>query len=298
MRGETEDATPPTLEELQAHVDRHGPPGLRLRDPTWLSAFRINERVAARYRVGRCFLAGDAAHVHSPAGGQGMNTGIQDAVNLGWKLAHVAKGRGDPMVLLDSYEAERRPVARDVVDGAAQKLHLAFSSSRLGRIAKDIGVAVFGNLPIVQQKLQVELSETEIVYRDGPLVGLGNPPRRAGRADVGGRARDAELVDPASGERRPLWPLLCQPRHSLLLFEDEPGAIALDGATAAVGADLQVIRIDARTDPEGAARRRYGVKGSGWLLVRPDQVVAARGGRVDVHDLTAYVERVLQPAAA
>src|SRR5262249_40354582 len=112
----------PTLEELQGYADRHGPAGLKLRDPSWLSVFHINERLAAHYRKGRCFLAGDAAHIHSPAGGQGMNTGIQDAVNLGWKLGHVMNGFGDAGLLLDSYGPERRPIAREVIKGATQKL--------------------------------------------------------------------------------------------------------------------------------------------------------------------------------
>ncbi len=112
-----------------------------------------------------------------------MNTGIQDAVNLGWKLAAALKGTGDAEMLLESYGAERRPVARDVVDGASQKLHLAFSGGGLTRVAKDIAVSIFGNLPVVQRKLQVELSETEVVYRDGPA-------RRAGRRCAApGRAR-------------------------------------------------------------------------------------------------------------
>lgn len=207
---------PPTLDELQGQADRYGPPGLRLRDPSWLSAFRINERVATRYRVGRCFLAGDAAHVHSPAGGQGMNTGIQDAVNLGWKLAHALWGVGDANLLLGSYEPERRAIARDVVKAAERKLHLAFSSGAAIRIIKDLAVAIFGNLPIVQKRLQVELSETEIVYKDGPLIALGAPPHNPRRTDVGARARDAILT--VAGQRQPLWPLLSEPRHTLLLF--------------------------------------------------------------------------------
>jgi len=133
---------PVTLEEMQDHLDRHGPGDLRLSDPGWLSVFRINERLAARYRVGHCFLAGDAAHIHSPAGGQGMNTGIQDAVNLGWKLAHAVAGRGDGGLLLESYEAERRPIARAVVDAAAQKLHIAFGAGPLRILVKDIAVGL------------------------------------------------------------------------------------------------------------------------------------------------------------
>ena len=86
-----------------AFVDRYGPRGLNIHDPT-VPIFRINERLAARYRVGRCFLAGDAAHIHSPAGGQGTNTGIQDAVNLGSK-SPMAERRRHAEVLLDSYEA-------------------------------------------------------------------------------------------------------------------------------------------------------------------------------------------------
>jgi 2-polyprenyl-6-methoxyphenol hydroxylase-like FAD-dependent oxidoreductase len=161
-----------SVAELQQQVDRHGPPGLRLRDPSWLSVFRVNERVAAHYRAGRCFLAGDAAHIHSPAGGQGMNTGIQDAVNLGWKLAYVLDGVGDADLLLASYEAERRPIAQDVVKVAAQKHHAAFDQGYLRHVIKDVAISIFGNIPAVQRKLQVELSETEIVYRR-PAGGIG-----------------------------------------------------------------------------------------------------------------------------
>ncbi|UHD45365.1 FAD-dependent monooxygenase [Aureimonas altamirensis] len=96
----------PTLEEVQALLDRRAPHGMRASDPVWLSGFRINDRKVADYRFGRVFLAGDAAHIHSPAGGQGMNTGMQDAFNLAWKLALVTQGACG-VDLLDSYTAER-----------------------------------------------------------------------------------------------------------------------------------------------------------------------------------------------
>jgi hypothetical protein len=104
----------PSLAELQALADHFTGGRLRLRDPVWLAYFRLAHRHASRYRAGRVFLAGDAAHVHSPAGAQGMNTGIQDAWNLGWKLALVTRGVAQE-ALLDSYDAERRPVGRYVV---------------------------------------------------------------------------------------------------------------------------------------------------------------------------------------
>ena len=286
------DATP-TVAELQEHLDRHGMPGLTLSDPTWLSMFRVNERLAARYRVGRCFIAGDAAHIHSPAGGQGMNTGIQDAANLGWKLAYALTGVGDAELLLESYEAERRPIAHEVVKGAAQKLHVAFNASPLATIAKDIAVSIFGNMPAVQKKLQVELSETEIVYRAGPLVALGQPPKRAARTEVGARARDAEMLDGASDVATPLWPRLCAPRHTLLVFEDTPDSRTLPPKLAAAGARLQVLRLNQLTDPQLQVRQRYHLRGPGWVLVRPDQVVAARGEGNDHALLEQYVERVL-----
>jgi 2-polyprenyl-6-methoxyphenol hydroxylase-like FAD-dependent oxidoreductase len=106
--------TKPSLEELRAIADSFTGGALRLRDPVWLGEFSVNLRQAARYRAGRVSLAGDAAHAHSPAGAQGMNTGIQDACNLGWKLALVARGVADER-LLDSYQAERWLVGRSVL---------------------------------------------------------------------------------------------------------------------------------------------------------------------------------------
>src|SRR6202023_2429868 len=92
---------------------RAGRSDIRLHDATWLSLYRANVRMGDRYRMGRVFLAGDAAHVHSPAGGQGMNTGIQDAYNLGWKLGEVLSGAAAK--LLDTYEEERLPVAASLL---------------------------------------------------------------------------------------------------------------------------------------------------------------------------------------
>jgi 2-polyprenyl-6-methoxyphenol hydroxylase-like FAD-dependent oxidoreductase len=286
---------PPALAELQDLMDRHGPGGLRLADPRWLSAFRINERLAARYRDGRCFIAGDAAHIHSPAGGQGMNTGIQDAVNLGWKLAFALQGAGERELLLDSYEAERRPIAREVIKGAAQKLHLAFGASRIATLVKDVAVSIFGNIPAVQRKLQVELSETTLAYREGPLVALGDPPRRPKRTDVGSRALDAAFTDPATGAAAALWTAISDGRHSLLLFEDEEH-LALDGLAQGCGERLQILRFGPAADPEGRVRKRYRLRRPGWVLIRPDQVVAARGEGSDVGALKRYIDRVIRPS--
>lgn len=222
-----------------------------------------------------------------------MNTGIQDAVNLGWKLAHALQGVGDANLLLDSYGPERRAIARDVVKAAEQKLHLAFSSGSATRILKDIAVSIFGNLSVVQKRLQIELSETEIVYKEGPLVALGAPPRNPHRTDVGARARDASLT---FGDRSQLlWPLLSEPRHTLLLFEDAESPIDTSELSELADNQLAILRLTPENDPSKRARARYRQQAPGWVLIRPDQVVAARGNGNDLAALNRYVDRVLRP---
>jgi hypothetical protein len=264
---------------------------LRLRDPTWLSTFRINERLAATFRVGRCFLAGDAAHIHSPAGGQGMNTGIQDGVNLGWKLAHAVHGIGDAEGLLDSYTAERRPVAAEVVKGATQKLRFAYGNAVFTRIARTVALPIVTRIPGVQEALQLELSETGVVYRAGTLVALGKPPKRVRRTDVGARARDITFRDADSGQPRTLWPLLGWPGHTLLLF----GTIVVPALPDGVNStQLQIVRVDLAADPDGSACARFGISHAGWVLIRPDQVVAARGEGRDFTHFIDYANQVLR----
>ncbi len=125
----------PSLELFQQWVnERTGGMDIKLTDAPWLSLYRVNVRMAARYRIGRIFLAGDAAHVHSPAGGQGMNTGIQDAYNLGWKLQRVLTGAPD--ALLDTYEEERLPVAANVL-GLSTKLYRQITADDEGAIRRD-----------------------------------------------------------------------------------------------------------------------------------------------------------------
>jgi 2-polyprenyl-6-methoxyphenol hydroxylase-like FAD-dependent oxidoreductase len=119
-RGKTDPAHPradPDLADVQAMIDQRAGGGFVASDPVWLTNFRINERKVAQYRYGRIFLAGDAAHIHSPAGGQGMNTGMQDAFNLAWKLAMVIHGDASDS-LLDSYSPERSAIGDMVLRNA------------------------------------------------------------------------------------------------------------------------------------------------------------------------------------
>ncbi len=136
----------PTLEQVQALVDRRGPAGSHLFDPIWLAGFRINGRKVASYRHGRVFLAGDAAHIHSPAGGQGMNTGMQDAVNLAWKLALVERGSCRDS-LLDSYSPERSYVGDQVLKGAERLTSVATLKNPVAQRLRNLVGHVMLGLP-------------------------------------------------------------------------------------------------------------------------------------------------------
>ena len=178
----------PTVEDVQSILDVRGPGGITVFDPIWLTRFSINERKVANYRSGRVFVMGDAAHIHSPAGGQGMNTGIQDAFNLAWKLALVSRGLGDEETLLGSYSAERSPIADDVLKGAGRGTEVALMRGEFKQsIRNHITSFIFGLSP-VKKKMADVLTEVSIGYPKSPLNGrgeyAGGGPKEGERAPV------------------------------------------------------------------------------------------------------------------
>ena len=236
--------------------------GARLRDEAdgsihtaeWTSSFRIQRRLADTYRRGRVLLAGDAAHIHSPLGGQGMNTGIGDAENLAWKLALVISGRaGDG--LLDTYEAERRPVAKDVLESTSGLTELVVGESRIARFVRDHIAVPLLNRAWMQRLIATKASQLQVSYRDGPL-GAGRRRRLPGLRP-GDRVPDREGLYDALG---PAWALL------------GPEALA-DVARERLG-DVVSLR------GEGDA-----------LLVRPDGHLAWRGR--DAAALQAWLDGAL-----
>lgn len=162
----------PSFEAFQEILDRRGPGGIVLQDAVWTSAFRINERQVERYRSGRVFLAGDAAHVHSPAGGQGMNTGMQDAINLAWKLALVIRGLSTAPALLDSYDPERRAVGAGVIAASGRLTRMATIQNPLARRIRNALMQFVLGLAPVQHALEGSLTETSTRYDDSPLNGV------------------------------------------------------------------------------------------------------------------------------
>ncbi|MCD9143682.1 FAD-dependent monooxygenase [Streptomyces albireticuli] len=162
-----EDDTPPPLALFQEVLDARAPGHGVVRGLKWSTTFRVRVRTAARFSAGRCFLAGDAAHVMSPAGGQGMNTGLQDAVNLGWKLAGVARGRLDPAAL-DSYDAERREAAHRVTATTGRQTRWGFASRRAQIAARDLTLRGADRAGLVQRALAPIVAQTDTHYGPAP----------------------------------------------------------------------------------------------------------------------------------
>ena len=187
----------PTLEEVQALVVARGPTGVRLHDPIWLSRFHINERKVRDYGIGRVFLAGDAAHVHSPAGGQGMNTGMQDAANLAWKLALVCQGVACEE-LLESYSIERSAIGDQVLRNAGVLTTVGLASNPVLRQVRALAAIAVDHLPALKQRFVDQMTEIDLRYPDSPLTQQLNGASR--RPAGGERAPDAHLK--ASPPRR------------------------------------------------------------------------------------------------
>jgi 2-polyprenyl-6-methoxyphenol hydroxylase-like FAD-dependent oxidoreductase len=235
---------------------------IRVQSVSWASAFNMSERLADRYRVGRVFLIGDAAHVHPPTGGQGLNTSVQDAYNLGWKLAAVAADA--PEVLLDSYEEERRPIA----------------ASMLGLATKLLDAAKRGEMRRGREVHQLDLG-----YR-GSSLALERPERGGGLL-AGDRAPDAPIRG-AAGQSTRLFELFKGGHWTLLGYEVERDAVPLRPR-------LHIHRLGPRGalfDESGYLRDAYAVASGDWVLVRPDGYVGAIVSSSEIGELETYLRDV------
>lgn len=294
---EHEEPPEPSLADLQTLVDAFTGGELRLRDPVWSTYFRLHHRQAVHYRAGRVFVAGDAAHVHSPAGAQGMNTGIQDAWNLGWKLALVDRGLADE-ALLDSYQAERWPIGRFVLRFTDRATTIATSDSR---VVRAIRTQVAPRLaPLVLRPTRVcaygfrTLSQLRIHYRNSPAVHEGQPALRRGPR-AGDRLPDAHIVD--DGRECWLKEALATPTYHLLLCGpaeswNSDQLAALDerhGGLITVHRLAREKTAGVLHDARGEAFTRLGVEQTAQYLVRPDGHIGYRSGATDLRGLERYI---------
>jgi pentachlorophenol monooxygenase len=290
----------PELHHLQAVLDRLAPEPTRASNPRWSSIFRISHRIVDTYGVGRVFLAGDAAHIHPPTGAQGMNTGIQDAVALAWRLALAARGTAAPG-LLDSYDAERRPVGEEVVSRTVRH-------ARAGFEADD------------PETLIMREAQLLVSYADSPLNGEG-----AGAATFEGGPRPGDRAPDCRNLRRStvafplrLHELLSGMRPALLLYAenaDQIAELALAVPAVATPDQVDVVLVLAATAPvpdqvadapfdgrptavvwdtAGEFRAGYGAVGGCCHLVRPDHHVSFRAGRARPDELAARLALLIR----
>jgi 2-polyprenyl-6-methoxyphenol hydroxylase-like FAD-dependent oxidoreductase len=251
------DSAPVDFDELRDVTRRAFGTDFGMRDPRWTSRFHSDERQVPRYRVGRVFLAGDAAHVHSPAGGLGMNTGLQDAANLGWKLAAVVAGWA-PDGLLDSYQAERHPVGRSVLRTSGTLLRVFRLRSRVLRAARGaIGGVATRIGPLVDRAV-------------GTVSGIAvrYPAPSGAHRLAGGRALDVPL---AAGDRAPsrLYQALRGGRFVLV-------APAQDRAVADRWAGRVAVAAPAASGPHARAPAAMLVRPDGYVAWASDEQDAAR----------------------
>ncbi|OAB40908.1 FAD-binding monooxygenase [Paenibacillus macquariensis subsp. defensor] len=244
----------PDLDEAAIAAQFHTLTGFRLHDITWTSVFRPNVRLVEHYRVGGVFLAGDAAHVHTPAGGQGLNTGVQDAYNLGWKLGQVIAGAPDS--LLDSYESERQPIAARVL-GKSSEIYSGMDQHRLSSLKRG------------DEERQLGIS-----YHGGPLAPAEAPATKT--LHVGDRAPDAPCTGP-DGKRR-LFDVFQGPHFTLLAFGANAAKVLPELNWPTGGAELRRYAIgngsgvddNYLNDTSSKLTNIYGVTDDTLVLIRPD----------------------------
>lgn len=277
-----EDASTPApldLAEMQAGLEAAICLPVRLSDPVWVTRYRAHRRFVDRYRQGRLFVAGDAAHIHSPAGGQGMNTGLQDAANLAWKLAAVLH-HGAPDTLLGSYDAERRPVGEQVVRSTGRLFNAA--AGQAGRKAAMRDAAVSALLPIIskappfQRKAFRNASQRAIVYPPSAFIG----GTTAANAGPGTRAPDAPLAD-----GRTLFDVIGGYRFSVIGLANR----LPEASESAAFADGKNTRLIGSGEGSAALFDRYGVAPGQavTLRIRPDGYIAWRTSGLNPDDVGA-----------
>jgi 2-polyprenyl-6-methoxyphenol hydroxylase-like FAD-dependent oxidoreductase len=314
----------PTLDDVRRLLAQRELRARDVRDPVWLSYFRLHHRLAARFRDGRVFLAGDAAHIHSPVGGQGMNIGIQDAYNLAWKLALVVRGHaGEP--LLASYEPERRRVDEGVVDLTHRATTMVMLRNPVLQALRNAVVRIAGRLDAVQQRMLAMASQIEHHYRDSPIVAevwsmdrrvAGfTPPAPGDELVPGERVPDFPLGRAATGASTSLYASLSGTDHHLLLFSgvcpDADELARLRQVTSLVAerhrdlVEVHLVRgpgeapaglpevVSQLVDRELRMHDAFGAGRASLYLVRPDGYVGFRNQPVDPDALARYLSTVL-----
>jgi hypothetical protein len=277
LRGKHDLTFEETVPAIRSEADAH----VQFRRCSWFSTYRIHHRRAERFRKERCFLLGDAAHVHSPMGGQGMNTGLQDAYNLAWKLAAVVQAKADAR-LLDSYEAERIPVAERLLQTTDRAFSLVVSDTWTAalfrtRIMARIAATAM-RIPRVRRAAFLTISQTGIRYPRSPLSRTSGdlPP---GAPQPGDRFPWLRLRLRAGGPVEDLFRAWNDLRWHLLVFGE-------GSADPGDGVECHVVP----AHPDNARElERAGIPARSFFLLRPDGHVGLAGTRPEPQTIARYL---------
>ncbi len=300
----------PSLREFQEILDQVSPFKAKLSEPRWLSQFRLHRRIVPALQFGRVFLAGDAAHVHSPAGGQGMNTGIQDAYNLAWKLALVNLDAA-PMEFLETYDEERHPVARNVLRITNLFFRSAFSSRPWVRWIRRFLGAWLLKQHWIQTRMRDFVSELYVHYRGSSLVKSDLRWKRFPLA--GDRIPDGVFVDAATRKEVRIFDLLRSLEHVLLVCADDADGFSKgqrigDEVSRRFGLHVQVYQVwtgvgspkefttrhPILLDPSSQVSDALGMPHDGLLLMRPDGYIGFTGRVVRATRLIGHLKLFLK----
>ena len=280
-----------TFDSVVPSIRHEAGASLDFKSCSWFSTYRIHHRRAAQFRDRRCFLLGDAAHVHSPVGAQGMNTGLQDAYNLAWKLALVTTGQA-ATVLLDSYEAERMPVAKRLLSTTDRAFRVVVSDRWVAGLFRTRILARVAGLAMRQESIQRlafrTVSQTGIHYRGSELSqALAVPPADAPQS--GDRFPWLKLRMAPGAPVEDLYRKMSDLRFHLLIFGQEPAEAAELGDLV----ERHVIPEDADNEAE---LHRAGIPPVSFYLVRPDGHVGLCGERLDTTGVRHYLTDRLRMA--
>ncbi len=306
--------TEPTKDEFNDLVGHYLKRPFTIHDFNWITKFRINHRKVNTYQNGRVFVAGDAAHIHSPAGGQGMNTGIQDAYNLAWKLAMVYHGKTKENIL-DSYTKERSPIAEGVLQETTTLTKLITIKQPMVQKLRNAMMSLVTKFDIVQQQMVNRMAEVSLNYRKSDLNAQDWPAHfslNKAKLQVGDRAPDIVLK---TMENQPihLFDLLVAPRFATLIFTNgDPGAleqaktiteklntIYKDNFTSIIISTTTpktIITSDHITqvlDETQAGHDRYAANEPCLYLIRPDGYIGYRNKPLNMQQYLTYLNRLL-----
>ncbi len=309
----------PVIDDVHKLMEERGIQHNGLSDPNWLAYFKLHHRMVDKYSEDRVFLCGDAAHIHSPMGGQGMNTGIQDSYNLAWKMALVLKGNS-PEALLESYNTERHRVGKQVVNLTDTATKMATIHNPVVSVIRNKVVGVLSKITPVQEKIVSTLAQLEFHYKDSPIVEErwfeskeveGYVPH-GNDLKAGERFKDYSLQSRDGKSTTELYKLLKGSEHELLIFTGtEPEVMEIDEISKIVesakqyGALIEAhLIIGAEEIPTGLPEvvsswidngdmhKDFGAAKSSLYLIRPDGYIAFRNQPASASDLEEYLATI------